>query len=141
MPLKERSKDPFIIYEKRKLIYWSVVILMKLFITEPGEMEKKEWMHLENFIRLRSFFQTKPQSNILPRPKRPFLEAIVATILFWVLLSQSSGRSLNVMERLKKMKMTHDGFYGDIFSDGFGGFQTMKKRGYQVSFFDQFLIH
>ena len=58
------------------------------------------------------------------------------TILFLVLLSQTLGRSLNGnydMQRLKKLKMTHDGFYGDTFSDGFGGFQTMKKRGYQVT--------
>ena len=37
------------------------------------------------------------------------------------------------MRNLKRMKMTQNGFFGDTFSDGFGGFKTMKKRGLQVN--------
>ena len=29
---------------------------------------------------------------------------------------------------IMKREMTPQGFYGDTFSDGFGGFRTMRKR-------------
>ena len=43
-----------------------------------------------------------------------------------LLVSQTSGASLG-SARVKR-EMTPQGFYGDTFSDGFGGFRTMKKR-------------
>merc|ERR1712062_305952 len=51
-----------------------------------------------------------------------------------LLITQTWGKSLkenSEMRNLKRMKMTQNGFFGDTFSDGFGGFQTMKKRGFQ----------
>ena len=39
---------------------------------------------------------------------------------------------LSDIQKLKRLRMTNYGFYGDTFSDGFGVFQTMKKRGFQV---------
>ena len=39
---------------------------------------------------------------------------------------------LSDIQKLKRLRMTNNGFYGDTFSDGFGVFQTMKKRGFQV---------
>ena len=56
-------------------------------------------------------------------------------ILCVLLISQTLGGTIKEnyeIRNLKRMKMTHNGFYGDTFSDGFGGFQTMKKRGLQV---------
>ena len=32
---------------------------------------------------------------------------------------------------IKKRVMSSRGFYGDTFSDGFGGFKTMKKRTFE----------
>ena len=61
---------------------------------------------------------------------------ITLVILYVLLISQTLGRSIkenSEIKNLKRMKMTHHGFYGDTFSDGFGGFQTMKKRGLQVN--------
>ena len=43
-----------------------------------------------------------------------------------LLVGQTSGASLG-SARVKR-EMTPQGFYGDTFSDGFGGFRTMKKR-------------
>ena len=60
-------------------------------------------------------------------------------ILSVLLISQTLGRSakenvqLRNLKRMKMTQLTHNGFYGDIFSHGFGGFQTMKKRGFQVN--------
>ena len=42
-----------------------------------------------------------------------------------LLVGQTSGASLGPA-RIKR-EMTPQGFYGDTFSDGFGGFRTMKR--------------
>merc|ERR1712062_411880 len=59
---------------------------------------------------------------------------LVATLLLLVLASHTLGRTfkeISDMQKLKRLRMTNNGFYGDTFSDGFGVFQTMKKRGFQ----------
>ena len=62
---------------------------------------------------------------------------ITLVILYVLLISQTFGRSIqenSEKKDLKWLKMNHNGFYWDTFSDGFGGgFQTMKKRGLQVN--------
>ena len=42
-------------------------------------------------------------------------------------------KEISDIQKLKRLRMTNNGFYGDTFSDGFGVFQTMKKRGFQVT--------
>ena len=39
-----------------------------------------------------------------------------------------TSRSLHIAMEKTKREMTPQGFYGDTFSDGFGGFRTMKRR-------------
>ena len=62
---------------------------------------------------------------------------ITLVILYVLLISQTFGRSIqenSQKENPKWLKMNHNGFYWDTFSDGFGGqFETMKKRGLQVN--------
>ena len=52
----------------------------------------------------------------------------LAAFSLMVLGQQVSPRSLHLHTELTKREMTPQGFYGDTFSDGFGGFRTMRKR-------------
>ena len=52
---------------------------------------------------------------------------VLPAALGLVLISQEVSAFSAHYPGLMKREMTPQGFYGDTFSDGFGGFRTMKK--------------
>lgn len=89
-------------------------------------------MYVEYFL---IFFSAFILSNLIFKLFQLLKTTLV--VLYFLLISQSLGRSIQEnyeKKNLKWLRMAHNGFYWDTFSDGFGGgFQTMKKRGLQVN--------